>query len=65
EKSDVALLLVCWFGLIHRPFNFGRKYTNNSLNDNGLRMIFVIKSSSVANWLKREFLVSFLADFSS
>jgi hypothetical protein len=33
------------------------------LNDNGLRKIFVIKSSSVANWLKRGFYMLFLADY--
>ena len=40
------------------------KQVFRTLNDNGLRKIFVIKSSFVANWLKRGFYMLFLADFS-
>ena len=60
-KTSTCCLYV---GLVSfMPILIRGKYTNNSLNDNWLRKILIVKSSKTATWPKREFQVSFHIDF--
>ena len=60
-RRQLAACMSVWS--LSLPILIRGKYTNNSLNDNWLRKILIVKSSKTATWPKREFQVSFHIDF--